>query len=131
MTESFGGTTPVTGGVTGGESGGRMDAAAESGGFTVGGTDCASRDLLYSDAATVRPATSSAPAIHGTLERFGAAPSAAAAGYPSDRTTTVGSEPVIRVRYADVSSVAGRSVTSSCASSSPVAGRSSGDFCRQ
>ena len=32
----------------------------------------------------------------------------------SRRTITVGSEPVMRVRYADVSSVAGSSVTSSC-----------------
>jgi hypothetical protein len=113
-TVSFGGSVSLTAGVTGGDAGGGVTAAAESAGFTGGGAASPERHLLSIDAPTVRPAMSTAPAIHGALEeRFGALPLDPAAGYPSDRTTTVGSEPVIRVRYADVSSVAGRRATSS------------------
>ena len=113
-TVSLGGSVSVTAGVTGGDVGGGVTAAAESACLTGGAAVSPPRHLLNIDAPTVTPAMSRAPAIHGTLpERLGPVPLDAAAGYPSDRTTTVGSEPVIRVRYADVSSVAGKRATSS------------------
>jgi hypothetical protein len=62
--ESFGGTDSVGACVVGGATGGGVLAAAESVCFVGGGTaGVASRDLLTSDAATVSPPMSSAPAI--------------------------------------------------------------------
>src|SRR5215204_938831 len=126
----------VSKGVVGGAGvagGGTAATAAESGCLVGGNADSALRDLENTGSATAmaNAATSPAPTNHGVLRFFVSVVGSSTAACASDRTMTVGSAPVMRVRYADVSSVCGNRVTSSCASNSPVAGRSSACFCRQ